>query len=65
MQCNKEAMTISLDFVLISCLLINPQVLSLNVLKLQCNNNIVMIRRDRILISCLFMIRQVLSIETV
>ena len=65
MQCNKEVVTISLDFVLIYCLLINPQVLSLNVLNLQYNNNIVMIRRDLILISCLFMIHQVLSIETV
>ena len=37
MQFNKEVVTISLDFVLISCLLITPQVLSLNVLNLQCN----------------------------
>ena len=37
MQCNKEAVTSSLDFVLISCLLINPQMLSLNVLNLQCS----------------------------
>ena len=37
MQCNKEVVTISLDFVLISCLLITPQVLSLNVLNLQRN----------------------------
>ena len=65
MQCNKEAVTISLDIVLISCLLINPQVLSLNVLNLQCNTTFVMIRRDLILISCLFMIHQVLSIEPV
>ena len=37
MLCNKEVVTISLDFVLISCLSITLQVLSLNVLNLQCN----------------------------
>ena len=56
MQYNKEAVTICLDFVLISCLLINPQVLSLNVVNLQSNTNVAMIRRDLIFISCLFMI---------
>ena len=56
---NKEAVTISRDFVLISYLLINPQVLSLN---LQRNKNVVTIRCDLILISCLFIIHQVLSI---
>ena len=40
MQCNKEVVTISLDFVLISCLLITPQVLSLNVLNLQRNKKL-------------------------
>ena len=64
-QCNKEAVTISRDFVLISCLLINPQVLSLNLLNLQCNTNVVTIRRDLILISCLLITHQVLSVAFV
>ena len=40
MQRNKEVVTISLDFILISCLLITPQVLSLNVLNRQRNNKL-------------------------
>ena len=42
-------MTISRYFVLISGLLINLQVLSLNLLSLQCNNNFVTIRLGLIL----------------
>ena len=62
-QCNKEAMMISHYFVPISCLLINLQVISLNLLNPQCNKNVVTIRSDLVLISCLFIIHQVLSIE--
>jgi len=65
--CNaiKEAVTISLDFILISCLLINPQVLSLNVLNLQCNTNVAMIRRDLIFYILLIHDSHVLIIEPV
>ena len=65
MQCNKESVTISLDFVLISCLLINPQVLLLNVLNLQCNTNVAMIRCDLIFYILLIHDSHVLIIEPV